>query len=104
MGPVNQNPLDELQALDEQVGQVTELAGLKPIFFRLDELARQYPGDFEVQLAVSEIKQRVVTRGSALKQLGQTMHEDNLTYAHVCCIGIRSFSSILSTGLQCRPV
>jgi hypothetical protein len=72
VGPVNQNPLDELQILDEQIGQVTELSGLKPIFFRLDELAKEYPGDFEVQLAVTEIKQRVVTRGTALKQLGQT--------------------------------
>src|ERR1035438_4442034 len=73
VGSVNQNPLDELQILDQQVGQVTELAGLKPIFFRLDELAKEYPGDFEVQLAVTEVKQRVMTRGTALKQLGKTM-------------------------------
>ena len=73
MGPENQNPLDELQVLDQQIGQITELAGLKPIFFRLDELAKEHPGDFEVQLAVSEVKQRVVMRGTALKQLGQTM-------------------------------
>ena len=72
MGPVNQNPLDELQVLDQQVGKVTELSGLKPIFFRLDELAKEYPGDFEVQLAVTEVKQRVMTRGTALKQSGQT--------------------------------
>ena len=44
MGPENQNPLDELQSLDEQIGQTTELAGLKPIFFRLDELAKAHPG------------------------------------------------------------
>ena len=73
MGPENQNPLDELQLLDEQIGQTTDLAGLKPIFFRLDELAKDHPGDFEVQLAVTELKQKVVTRGTALKQLGQTM-------------------------------
>ena len=73
MGPQNQNPLDELQSLDEQIGQTTELAGLKPIFFRLDELAKEHPGDFEVQLAVTELKQKVVTRGTALKQLGQMM-------------------------------
>ena len=72
MGPENQNPLDELQLLDQQIGQTTELAGLKPIFFRLDELAREHPGDFEVQLSVSELKQKVVTRGTALKQLGQS--------------------------------
>ncbi len=73
MGPQNQNPLDELQSLDERIGQTTELAGLKPIFFRLDELAKVHPGDFEVQLAVTELKQKVVTRGTALKQLGQMM-------------------------------
>ena len=73
MGPENQNPLDELQSLDEQIGQTTELAALKPIFFRLDELAKAHPSDFEVQLAVTELKQKVVTRGTALKQMGQTM-------------------------------
>ncbi len=73
MGPQNQNPLDELQSLDEQIGQTTELVGLKPIFFRLDELAKEHPGDFEVQLGVTELKQKVVTRGTALKQLAQTM-------------------------------
>jgi hypothetical protein len=66
--PDNQNPLDELQMLDRQIDQVTDLAGLKPIFFRLDELAKQHSSDFEVQLAVTEIKQRVVSRGTALKQ------------------------------------
>ena len=78
MGPQNQNPLDELQSLDEQIGQTTELAGLKPIFFRLDELAKAHPGDFEVQLSVTELKQKVVARGTALKQLGQMMQEGGL--------------------------
>jgi hypothetical protein len=73
VGPQNQNPLDELQSLDEQIGQTTELVGLKPIFFRLDELAKEHPSDFEVQLAVTELKQKVVTRGTALKQLGQLL-------------------------------
>src|SRR4029077_5328701 len=58
--------------LEQQVDQIMELAGLKPIFFRVDELAKEYPGDFEVQLAASEVKQRGVTRGTVLKQLGQT--------------------------------
>ena len=92
MGPENQNPLDELQALDEQIGQTTELAGLKPIFFRLDELAKAHPSDFEVQLAVTELKQKVVTRGTALKQMGFTsvrvldiqtsMHNDWYTFGY----------------------
>ncbi len=73
MGPENLNPLDELHFLDQKIDEITELAGLKPIFFRVDELAKEHPGDFEVQLAASEVKQRVVTRGTVLKQLGQTM-------------------------------
>ena len=68
MGTENQNPLDELQELDRQIDQVTDLGGLKPIFFRLDELGKEHPGDFEVQLAVTEVKQRVLQRGTALKQ------------------------------------
>jgi hypothetical protein len=72
VGPENQNPLNELLELDQQVGQVTDLAGLKPIFFRVDELAKEFPADFEVQLAASEVKQRVITRGTVLKQLGDT--------------------------------
>ena len=71
MGPGNNNPLEELLALGESVDQVTQLAGLKPIFFRLDEIAREHPGDLDVQVSVSEIKQKVVTRGTALKQLAQ---------------------------------
>jgi hypothetical protein len=67
VGPENLNPLDELKFLDQQVDQVTDLAGLKPIFSRVDEIGREHSGDFEVQLAVSEIKQRVVARGTALK-------------------------------------
>ena len=76
MGPENQSPLSELQLLEQQVDQITELAGLKPIFSRVDELAKAHPGDFEIQLAASEVKQRVLTRGTVLKQLGQTMQAD----------------------------
>jgi hypothetical protein len=72
VGPENQNPLNELQLLEQQVDQITELAGLKPIFARVDELAKDHPGDFEVQLAASEVKQKVLARGTVLKQLGQT--------------------------------
>jgi len=72
VGPENQNPLSELQVLEEQVDQVAELPGLKPIFARVDELAKEHPSDFEVQLAASEVKQRVLARGTFLKQLGQT--------------------------------
>jgi len=72
VGAENQSPLNELQLLEQRVDQITELAALKPIFLRVDELAKAYPGDFEVQLAASEIKERVLTRGTALKKLGET--------------------------------
>ena len=71
MGSENQNPLDELQVLDRKIDQITELAALKSIFFRVDELAREHPLDFEVQLAVTEVRQKVMLRGTALKQLAQ---------------------------------
>jgi hypothetical protein len=68
VGPESLNPLDELRGLDQQVDQVADLAGLKPIFYRLDEIAKEYSGDFEVQLAVDDVKQRVVSRGKALRE------------------------------------
>ncbi len=69
MGPQNLNPLDELKSLDQQVELVNDLAGLKPIFFRLEEVAKQNVNDFEVQLAVGDIKQHLVNRGTKLKQM-----------------------------------
>lgn len=72
MGAENQkppiNPLDELKNLDQQVELVTELADLKPIFLRLDEIAKQRADDFEVQLVVGDIKQHLVNRGTRLKE------------------------------------
>ncbi|HLX45389.1 MAG TPA: PEGA domain-containing protein [Bryobacteraceae bacterium] len=68
MGAQNLNPLDELKNLDRQVESITDLAGLKPIFYRLDEIAKQHPDDFEVQLVVGDIKQHLVNRGTRLKE------------------------------------
>lgn len=73
VGSDSLNPLDELKILDQQVDHVADLAGLKPIFFRTDELGRQHSGDFEVQLAVGDIKQRIVDRGRFLKQAPETL-------------------------------
>jgi hypothetical protein len=69
------NPLDELKTLDQQVEKITELAGLKPIFFRLDEIAKEHPNDFEVQLVVGDVKQHLVNRGTLLKEVQQTAPE-----------------------------
>jgi len=64
----NLNPLDELKRLDQQVGLVASLEALKPIYYRLDEIAKQWPNDFEVQLVVGDIKQHLVNRGTKLKE------------------------------------
>ncbi len=67
------NPLDELKRLDEQVNRVRELADLKPLYFRLDEISKANTGDFEIQLAVADIKQHLVNHGMKLKEgLGTT--------------------------------
>ena len=72
MAPQNPNPHDELKSLDQQVEIVNDLAGLKPIFFRLEEIARDHPNDFQVQLAVGDIKQHLVNRSARLKQVVDT--------------------------------
>lgn len=68
MGPDNLNPLDELKRLERQIESVTDLAGLKPIFFRLEEIAKQNVNEFDVQLAVGDLKQQMVNRGTQLKE------------------------------------
>ncbi len=72
MEPVNLKPLDELRSLDQQIEFVDELGGLKPIFFRLEEIAKQNANDFDVQLAVGDIKQHLVNRGTKLKELTES--------------------------------
>src|SRR5262249_57458717 len=62
------NPLEELKRLDRAIELTKEFTALKPIFVRVDELGREYSGDFEVQIAVSEVKQRLIDRGKALKE------------------------------------
>ncbi|HTB12606.1 MAG TPA: PEGA domain-containing protein [Bryobacteraceae bacterium] len=73
MGDENLNPLEELKRLDQQVGLVASLEGLKPIYYRLDEIAKQYANDFEVQLVVGDIKQHLVNRGTKLKEQEATI-------------------------------
>jgi PEGA domain len=73
VGDENLNPLEELKRLDQQVGLVASLEGLKPIYYRLDEIAKQYANDFEVQLVVGDIKQHLVNRGTKLKEQEATI-------------------------------
>jgi PEGA domain len=68
VGPDNLNSLDELKSLEQKIDSVTDLAGLKPIFFRLEEIAKENINDFDVQLAVGDLKQHLVNRGTKLKE------------------------------------
>lgn len=68
MSAENINPQEELRKLGEQIDAANELAALKPIYFRLNEIVQAFPSDFDVQFTGSEIKQRLIARGSALKQ------------------------------------
>lgn len=62
--------VDELKRLDGQIDSVQDLTSLKPIFYRLEEVTRDYPDDFDVQMRVSDIKQHLMNRGMQLKQEG----------------------------------
>jgi hypothetical protein len=68
VGVENVNPNEELKRLDEQIESATELAALKPIYFRLNEIIQAFPGDFDVQFTGDEIKRRLIARGTLLKQ------------------------------------
>jgi hypothetical protein len=68
VGVENPNPHEELKRLDEQIKSATELAALKPMFYRLNEIVRGFPDDFDVQLTGDEVKQRLIARGTLLKQ------------------------------------
>ncbi len=70
MGVENIDSYQELKKLDEQIESATELAALKPIYFRLNEIIQAFPGDFDVQFTGNEVKQRLMTRGTLLKQQG----------------------------------
>lgn len=68
MGSASSNPIEELKALDAQVLNANDLGALRPIFYRLNEIASQHSNNFQVQLAVGDIKQHLVSRGEMIKQ------------------------------------
>ncbi|MBV8844857.1 MAG: PEGA domain-containing protein [Bryobacterales bacterium] len=61
-------PLEELKLLEAQIARAGDLEALKPIFYRLDEIAKENSGDFEVQLAASDLRQRLLDRGNLLRK------------------------------------
>jgi hypothetical protein len=68
VGVENVNPHEELKRLDERIRSAAEFAALKPIYFRLNEIMGAFPDDFDVQFTGNEIKQRLIARGTLLKQ------------------------------------
>jgi len=68
VGPKRADAQGELKRLDEQIAAVIDLAALKLLFSRLNEIVQAFPDDFDVQLAANEVKQRLLARGSQLKQ------------------------------------
>ena len=68
VGAENVNPHEELKWLEVQIQLATDLAALKPLYVRLNEILQEFPGDFDIQFAGNEIKQRLMERGTILKQ------------------------------------
>lgn len=70
----NQPPLEELKLLDQRLLQTKKLEELQPLFTRAEQIAQQHPGNFEVQLETHEVKQRILARGSKLRQAAAAPH------------------------------
>jgi hypothetical protein len=64
----NADRIEELKRLGEQIESASELAALKPIFYRVNEIIRAFPDDFDLQFVGDEVKQRLMARGTLLKQ------------------------------------
>ena len=60
----NLDPRAELRRLESEIKSATELAQLKPLYFRLSEIIKAYSGDFDVWVAGNDIKQLLVARGT----------------------------------------
>jgi hypothetical protein len=65
-GPVG--ALEELKLFESEIERAGDLDTLKPIFSRLEEISKEHSGDFEVQLASSDLKQKLLDRGNRLKK------------------------------------
>lgn len=71
--------LEELKTLDAQIDTVKQLDELKPIFYRLEEIHKEHANDFEVQLAVEDVKKHLMARGTRLKSNGGKTGSDQYT-------------------------
>jgi len=62
------NPHDELRALYLQVENVPDLQALTGIYYRIEEIAKTYPNDFQLQMMVGDLKQHMTRRATVLQQ------------------------------------
>ncbi len=67
MGAGKVNPYEELKRLDEQIESAADVAALRPILARLNEIVHGFPGDLDVQLEAEEVRLRLIARGTLLK-------------------------------------
>ncbi|MCL4852582.1 MAG: hypothetical protein KJZ78_14535, partial [Bryobacteraceae bacterium] len=63
-GDARAGVLDELQRINDQIDRAVELAGLKPLFYRLETIAQEYHGDAEVEAMAVLARQRLIAKGS----------------------------------------
>jgi hypothetical protein len=62
------NPLDELKRMNSEIDRATEVGALKSVYFRLKEIGQGSADDFDVQIAVSETRKHLMSRGSELER------------------------------------
>jgi Carboxypeptidase regulatory-like domain/PEGA domain len=69
VNPANtsQQAIDELRRLHAMVEQTPSLPGLKPIFYRVDQIVSEHPNDAAVAALAAEVKQHLSARGAALR-------------------------------------
>ena len=66
MSDSNQDVKKELAALAKRLEAATAIEQLRPIFYRADEIAKQFPDDFEIQVATGDIQQGIAQAGERL--------------------------------------
>ena len=64
--------LAELKRLGASIESVSDLNDLKPIYFRIEELASQYPRDVELAAGIAALKAKLVQHGQRLINLRNT--------------------------------
>lgn len=69
------SPQEELQSLNTRVDDATELEQLRPIFERMTAISHDHPDDFEVILAVDQLRRHIVDKGKVLREQQEALEE-----------------------------